>query len=185
MPPATLSDAQAKQYHEDGYVLVINPECIGKPKSLGYSVAMFFDTNPKDDKAPMATDRSPDQGFKEVAAPVQPGETPSPSAPPAGSPTAPAQAPQASGGAPGAPAKAGAAPAPRTAASAPAVPSTAAPLPDVTSAPAPSAQAPGTPLARTGSASTTRALLGLGIMLLGFGLVVMTRPTKLAPVSMR
>ena len=30
---------------------------------------MFFDTDPKNDNAPMATDRVPDQGFKEVAAP--------------------------------------------------------------------------------------------------------------------
>jgi hypothetical protein len=42
---------------------------------------------------------------------------------------------------------------------------------------APSAPGP-TNLARTGSASEEKALLGLGIMLLGAGLLVMTRPTR-------
>ena len=84
-------DADSASYSaQDGYTLVIDPACIGKPQKLGYAVAMFFDTNPKDDKAPMATDRVPDQGFTEVAAPVQPGETPPAAAP--GTPTAPAVA---------------------------------------------------------------------------------------------
>jgi hypothetical protein len=176
----SLCDADSASFTpEDGYVLVIDPKCIGNPKSLGYSVAIFFDTNPKDDKAPMATDRVPDQGFKEVAAPVQPGETP-PSAPAAGTPTAPAQAPAVDGGAPAKPGSA--APAPRTAASAPAAGSKTAPAPDATAAPAPAA-APAGPLARTGSPSTTRALLGLGIMLVGAGLLVMSRPiTRMAPI---
>jgi hypothetical protein len=177
----SLCDADSARFTpEDGYVLVIDPKCIGNPKSLGYSVAIFFDTNPKDEKAPMATDRVPDQGFKEVAAPVQPGEAPPPSAPAAGTPTAPAQAPAAGGGTPVKPGAA--APAPRTAASAPSGASKTAPAPDATAAPAP-AVAPGGPLARTGSPSTTRALLGFGIMLVGAGLLVMTRPiTRMAPI---
>jgi len=36
-----------------GYTLVIDPKCIGNPKEMGYAVAMFIDTNPKDDNAPM------------------------------------------------------------------------------------------------------------------------------------
>jgi hypothetical protein len=49
-------------------------------------------------------------------------------------------------------------------------------------APTPSvaAGAPGGPLARTGSASEQRALVGLGLMLLGIGVLVMTRPTRRA-----
>jgi LPXTG-motif cell wall-anchored protein len=35
-------------------------------------------------------------------------------------------------------------------------------------------------LARTGSASEQRALVGLGLMLLGIGVLVMTRPTRRA-----
>ena len=174
----SLCDADSASFSpEDGYVLVIDPKCIGNPKTLGYSVAIFFDTNPSDDKAPMATDRAPDQGFKDVAAPVQPGEAPPP-APAAGKPTAPAQAPPVAGGAPGAAAKPGAAaPAPRSAASAGSA-GCAGSANQSPSAPADAAQAPKSPLARTGSASTTRALLGFGVMLVGAGLLVMTRPAR-------
>ena len=169
-------DADSASYSaQDGYTLVIDPACLGKPGKLGYAVAMFFDTNPKDDKAPMATDRVPDQGFKEVVAPVQPGETPP--APTAGTPTAPAAAPPA-GPATSAP-KPGAAHTQRGAAAAP---SPGSPVPDATRAPSAAAgpatpatpAAPAAPLARTGSASTTHGLLGLGIMLLGAGLLVIT-----------
>jgi hypothetical protein len=184
-------DADSASYSpQDGYTLVIDPACIGKPQKLGYAVAMFFDTNPKDDKAPMATDRVPDQGFKEVAAPVQPGGTPPPAAAP-GTPTAPAAAPPASS-APGAPApKPGSATAhaPRGAAAPPAPGS---PVPDTAAAPStggsPTSPAPAalaSPLARTGSASTEHGLLGLGIMLLGAGLLVMTRPTTNRAVIVR
>ena len=169
----SLCDADSAGFSpEDGYTLVIDPKCIGNPKSLGYSVAIFFDTNPKDDKAPMATDRAPDQGFKEVAAPVQPGEA---------APTAPAAAPPAGAPAPKA-AEAGSAPAPRTAASAPAKPaaaragSTATTGADTAPAQAAPAATPGGPLARTGSPTAQRGFLGFGILLLGAGLVVMTRP---------
>ncbi len=174
----SLCDADSASYTpQDGYTLVIDPACIGKPQKLGYAVAMFFDTNPKDDKAPMATDRVPDQGYKEVAAPVQPGETPPP-APAPGTPTAPALAPPPSA-APGASApKPAAAQAPRSAAAA--TPAPGSPVPDA--APVPDASggsaqpAPASPLARTGSSTTTHGLLGLGIMLLGAGILVMTRP---------
>jgi hypothetical protein len=178
----SLCDADSASFSaEDGYTLVIDPKCIGNPKSLGYSVAVFIDTNPKDEKAPMATDRVPDQGFKAVAAPVQPGETP-PAPDPrsaAGGPTSPAEAAPITPGAPAA-AKpgAGAAPAPRSGASAPSGGGVAKPAPSTAPISDEAAQAaPGTPLARTGSASTTRGLLGLGIMLVGAGLLVMTRPT--------
>jgi hypothetical protein len=175
----SLCDADSASFSpEDGYVLVIDPKCIGNPKTLGYSVAIFFDTNPKDEKAPMATDRTPDQGFKEVAAPVQPGETPPPAA---GKPTSPAQAPPVAGGPPGAAPKPGAGPAPRTAASAPGAKSSGSatnPAPAATPAPADASQAPQAPLARTGSASTTRGLFGVGVMLTGAGILVMTRPSR-------
>jgi len=183
----SLCDADSAGFTpQDGYTLVIDPKCIGNPKSLGYSVAMFIDTNPKDDQAPMATDRVPDQGFKAVAAPVQPGETP-PAPDPrsaAGTPTAPAQAP----GAPATSRPGAAAPAPRAGASAPAAaPSSGGGAGAVPPAAAPDQAAPGapgTPLARTGSASTTRGLFGLGVMLVGGGLVVMTRPSRrVVPVA--
>jgi hypothetical protein len=157
---------------EDGYTLVIDPKCIGNPQKLGYSVAIFFDTNPNDDKAPMASDRVPDQGFKEVASPAQPAGSPERSAASTDTPTVPAEAPPATAGpAPKADARRGAASAPapnaartEAAGAAPAAPAEAAPA------------APSSPLARTGSASTERAFFGLGILLVGAGLLVMTRP---------
>lgn len=178
----SLCDADSASYSpEDGYVLVIDPACIGKPQKLGYAVAIFFDTDPGKDDAPLATDRVPDQGFKDVAAPVQPGETPPAPDPGPGTPAAPAAAPPAARPVPAAP---GTAPAQRGAAAAP---SPAAPTPGSARAPsatasgdaaAPAPAGPAAPLARTGSATTQHGLFGLGIMLLGAGLVVMTRPAR-------
>jgi hypothetical protein len=182
----SVCDADSASYSaEDGYTLVIDPACIGKPQKLGYAVAMFLDTNPKDDKAPMATDRIPDQGFKEVLAPVQPGETPPAPAP--ATPTAPAAAAPPSSAGSGSPApRQATAPAPRAAAAAPAP---GAPVPDTAAAPAAGpnqpSPAPGSPLARTGSSTTTHGLLGLGVMLLGAGLLVMTRPSRNAALLAR
>jgi len=180
----SLCDADSASYTpQDGYTLVLDPACIGKPEKLGYAVAMFFDTNPKDDKAPMATDRVPDQGFKEVTVPVQPGEAPTRGPASADTPTRPAAAPPANTPAPAAPTPRSTEAAPRAAASAP---TPGAPHPDAAApgAPAPGAPAaaPSSPLARTGSAATERGLFGLGIMLLGAGLLVMTRPSR-RPVS--
>jgi hypothetical protein len=195
----SLCDADSASFSPaDGYTVVIDPKCIGNPKTLGYAVAIFFVTDPKDDKAPIATDRVPDEGFKAMAAPLQPGES-APAGAPAGAPAS-----TSGGAAPasGAPVKPGMAPSPspgsttpgRVAAGtagspspagaqggAPAAPSSAgssaagaAPTPSV------AAGAPGGPLARTGSASEQRALVGLGLMLLGIGVLVMTRPTRRA-----
>lgn len=69
----SLCDADSASFSpQEGYTLVIDPKCIGNPKSLGYSVAVFFHTDPKNENAPMASDRVPDEGFKQVAAPGQP-----------------------------------------------------------------------------------------------------------------
>jgi hypothetical protein len=176
----SLCDADSAGYTpEDGYTLVIDPKCIGNPKTLGYSVAFFFDTNSKDDKAPMATDRVPDQGFKDVGAPVQPGEAAA---------TAPAAAPLAGSPAPRA-SEPGSAPAPRAAASAPASPAPARPGTTGTTAGAPaqaaSKPAPPGPLARTGSPTAQRGYVGFGILLLGAGMVVMTRPSDWERAGLR
>jgi hypothetical protein len=174
----SLCDADSASFSpQDGYTLVIDPKCIGNPKSVGYSVAIFFATDAKNENAPMATDRVPDQGFKEVAAPGQPGEAPAPTAgpPTAPAPVAPNAAPSVTRGPAAAPVPGSAAApsradqaAPGTTPAAPAAPSAASATPG----------APGTPLARTGSATETRALFGLGIMLVGAGLVLMTRPVR-------
>ncbi len=168
---------------QDGYTLVIDPKCIGNPKALGYSVAIFFHTNPKDEKAPMATDRVPDQGFKAVGAPGQPAEAaaPAPGAPPASAaPVAPKGAPSVTRGPAGAPTPGPAAASGRSAQATPGAPA----APGSSDA-TPAADAPATPLARTGSASQTQALLGLGIMLVGAGVLVMTRPTRRSALVLR
>jgi hypothetical protein len=194
-------DADSASYSpQDGYTLVIDPACIGNPKTLGFAVAMFFDTNPKDDKAPVATDRVPDQGFATIAAPVDAAAgSPAPSASPpvtgALAPTAPKSGagPAPKAGAPPAPAAGGrtalgsGTPGPGSAGSAASASGASRPTAGgagPTSA-ANGAAAPGAPstagptnLARTGSASEEKALLGLGLMLLGAGLLVMTRPTR-------
>jgi hypothetical protein len=177
----SVCDADSASFSpQDGYTLVIDPKCIGNPTSLGYAATMYFDTDPKDDKLPAVSDRVPDQGFQTVVAPGQPAPAPTgaQAAPPAPGtnvpapnaatgPTAPKAGPPASAG-PKRTASGSTGPVPPAAAGAPAPGATATPGP----APAP------TNLARTGSASQTRALLGFGVMLLGAGLLVMTRPTR-------
>jgi hypothetical protein len=181
-------DADSASYSpEDGYTLVLDPACIGRPAKLGYAVAMFLDTNPADETAPLTADRVPDRDFKWVDAPAGQGTPPAPvpaapiapqAAPPVAPPAPPAApAPQAPPAAPKPPATAAAAP--RSAAARP----PAAPKPagaGAAVAPAAPAAAPSaTPnLARTGSPSQQRALLGLGLVLLGAGMLVMTGPKR-------
>lgn len=175
----SVCEADSASYSPtDGYTMVVDPACLKNPQQLGYAVAMYFDTNPKDDKAPLVTDRVPDQGFKDVAAPVQPQQAGAPAPAPAAPSPAPAPvAPKVPAGAPvagKAPVAAPAAPRNPAAARAPGpVPSGA---PGVTG-PVPDPAHPDT-LARTGAASPQHALVGLGIMLLGAGLLVMTRPVS-------
>jgi hypothetical protein len=175
----SLCDADSASFSpQDGYVLVIDPKCIGNPKSLGYSVAMFINTDPKNDNAPMASDRVPDQGFKDVVAPGQPpaAAAPAPDAPAA--PVGPKAAPSVTRGPAGAPTP-GPVAGPNRAARATPGATTAAPGASAApGAPAAAPGAPAAPLARTGSASKTQALFGLGIMLVGAGLLVMTRPIR-------
>ena len=170
----SLCDADSASFSpEDGYTLVIDPKCIGNPKSIGYSVAVFFDTNPNDEKAPMATDRVPDVGLKSVAAPGQPAEAATP--PPAeAAPVAPKEAPAVTRGPAGVANPGPARPDGTQGAPRPSGASSAAPGDPAAPAPA----APAAPLARTGSPAQTRAFFGLGLALFGFGLVVMTRPVK-------
>ena len=188
----SICDADSASYSpQDGYTLVIDPKCIGNPKSFGWAVTMFFDTNPKDAKGAVASDRVPDQGFKPESAP---GETAAAGAP---APAAGAPAPPAPGSAV-AP-RLGTAPGPKSGAAAGRTASGSVPAAPAGSAGAPGSAATGsaaTPgsaaaggtvaaaasaanpsnLARTGSPSERNALLGLGLMLLGAGILVMTRP---------
>jgi hypothetical protein len=186
----SVCDADSASFSpQDGYTLVIDPKCIGNPKSLGYAATMYFDANPKDDKAPAVSDRVPNDGFQTAVAPGQPAPSPTgaQAAPPAPVPSAPApaagkgptSAPKA-----GAPGSAGSSrtasgsPVPGSPATAGAPTQGAAATAGTAAAAVPGAPPAPTNLARTGSASQKRALLGLGVMLLGAGLLVMTRPTR-------
>ena len=175
----SLCDADSASFSpEDGYTLVIDPKCIGNPKSMGYSVAMFIDTDKSKDDAPMASDRVPDQGFQMVAAPGETAPPPAPIPAPPGAPAGPITpnaAPSVTRGPAGAPAAKPDATPTRGAQAAPAP--GAAPAPTAGAA-VPAPGAPAAPLARTGSPSQTRALFGFGIMLVGVGVLVMTRPTR-------
>lgn len=196
----SLCEADSARFSaQDGYILVVDPKCIGNPESIGYAVEFVLDTNPADDEAPVLSDRVPDRGLRAVAAPVQPGgaaaapadpitphtapPAPAVPAPVAAKPAAPASAgprsevgavPTAPGPGPGAsPVRSPApAPAPTTR---PASPAPASPAP--ATAPAGTSHLP-----RTGSASGQSALLGVGITLLGAGLLVMTGQKRPQPV---
>ena len=184
----SICDADSASFSpQDGYTLVIDPKCIGNPKAFGWAVTMFFDTNPKDAKGAVASDRVPDQGFKPVSAP---GETAAAgaTAPAAGAPSPPAPGPAV------APRVVGTAPGPKSGAAASRTASGSVPAAPAASAPGSAAAGPGAApgsaaagattaadpsnLARTGSASEKSALFGLGLMLLGAGILVMTRPAQ-------
>ncbi len=196
----SVCDADSASFSaQDGYTVVFDPKCIGSPKSLYWAVMSFISSNPKDANAQVVSDRVPDVGFTAQAAPGEPAAAPAfqpppphvgppPGAAPAGGSRAPASvgpniaAPPKSAAAPGAPG--------RTASGAPGPSSAKAPAP---TAGAPASAAPGgapttgaapapADLARTGSTSSRDGLFGLGLMLLGFGVVVMTRPTRRAGV---
>jgi LPXTG-motif cell wall-anchored protein len=183
-------DADSASYSaEEGYTLVLDPACIGSPAKLGYAVAMFLDTNPADDTAPLTADRLPDRDFKPVDAPVQPGAAPAPApatpvapqaSPAPAAPPAPPAKPAAT--APKSPATSQAAPRPAAAttpaATKPAGPGAVAPPPAAAAPSAPRSVSAAPNLPRTGSPSQQKAFLGLGLVLLGAGLLVMTGPKR-------
>lgn len=47
----------------DGYAVAFDPACVGKPASFSYRVTMYYDTNPKNEDADVATDVAPDGGL--------------------------------------------------------------------------------------------------------------------------
>jgi len=182
----SVCDADSASFSpQDGYTLVIDPKCIGNPKSVYWAVMSFLSSNPKDPNAQMVSDRVPNLGFTAQAAPGEPAPAPPapPPAPPAGPPPPGAPGPGVTRGpasvgpniAAPAPKKAPAPTAPARTASGAAGASPTAPAPAAAAPPVPGA-APGN-LARTGSTSRRDGLFGLGLILLGFGVSVMTRPT--------
>jgi hypothetical protein len=50
-------------YTPDGYWLVVPPSCLGDPASFSYRVTTYYDTNPKDANADVASDVTPNGGL--------------------------------------------------------------------------------------------------------------------------
>lgn len=188
----SLCDADSASFSaEHGYTLVIDPKCIGNPKTIGYAVEIVLDTNPNDGNAPILSDRVPDQGLRTVAAPVQPGAV----AAPAPAPVAPQMVPPTTAAPPSPVAPNSTAPKPASR-PVPAAPKPAAPIRAAqpalashpTPVPAPAVPAAGpqslvvvTDLPHTGTASQQSALFGLGITLIGAGMLVMTGQKRQMP----
>lgn len=197
-----ICDADSVTFGTSGlYAMVLNPECIGRPASFAWKVAMSYDTNTKDAKAPATDDVAPDKGF---SAPVfAPASAPGPTAPPTAAalltPT-PAPTPAATG-APATPKVAprpGAQPGssvPPAVTKAPTAPQRATtttpsgPTPALAAQAAIRADAAGAPaappsLARTGSNGRDLAILGAWLVTAGLLLQLLTeRRTRRAPAA--
>jgi hypothetical protein len=188
--PAKHCDAVAAFNAATGYVLTIDPACMGNPASITYRVQLTYDTNPGGTKPPLAFDVAPDTG---LAGPVAIAVATAPAgAPPAGGAAAPtAGTPTPTPTQAGAPAPGGTSSVTKPAAK-PAAPKPAAPKPATTAttrtaagAPAPAAPAAPKPgaLAATGTSSARwLGALGGALLLLG-GLGLMTPADRRRQVS--
>jgi hypothetical protein len=58
-----LCNATTAGYGAAGYSVTIDPACLGNPTSLAFRVTTYYDTNPKDDNADVASDVAPDGGM--------------------------------------------------------------------------------------------------------------------------
>jgi len=58
-----VCEATSAGYGAAGYSVTIDPACLGNPAALSFSATTYYDTNPKDDNAPVASDVAPDGGM--------------------------------------------------------------------------------------------------------------------------
>jgi hypothetical protein len=63
---AAACDAEAG-YGPDGYTVAFAPECLGSP-SFSYRVSMYYDSDPKNENAPLVSDVAPDGGLSRPVA---------------------------------------------------------------------------------------------------------------------
>ena len=63
-PEAELvCEADTASYGSTGYSLTIPSSCLGDPASFSYRVTTYYDTNPKDENADVASDVAPNGGL--------------------------------------------------------------------------------------------------------------------------
>ena len=90
--PAKHCDAKAAFDPAAGYMLTIDPACMGNPASITYRVQLTYDTSPGVAKPPLAFDVAPDTGLAGPVAitlpPAPPPAPPAAGAPAAGAPAA-------------------------------------------------------------------------------------------------
>jgi hypothetical protein len=90
-----VCEAQASYSASSGYVLGLQPSCVGSPSAISYRAIMYYDTDPGNDKAPVSIDTAPD---KSLAGPVAVASTPSPASAAAPTTASTVSRPQTSGG---------------------------------------------------------------------------------------
>ena len=61
--PEIVCEVDTAGYGPDGYSLTIPSACLGDPASFQYRVTMYYDTNPKDENAAVASDLAPNGGL--------------------------------------------------------------------------------------------------------------------------
>jgi hypothetical protein len=61
--PEIVCEVDTAGYGADGYSVTIPSSCLGDPASFQYRVTMYYDTNPKDENADVASDVAPNGGW--------------------------------------------------------------------------------------------------------------------------
>jgi hypothetical protein len=59
----SVCDVSAATYGPDGYSVTVDPACLGNPAAISYRATLYYDTNPKDDNADVASDIAPNGGM--------------------------------------------------------------------------------------------------------------------------
>jgi len=59
----SVCGVSAATYGPDGYSVTVDPACLGNPAAVAFSATMYYDTNPKNDNADVASDVAPNGGM--------------------------------------------------------------------------------------------------------------------------